>query len=716
MWIANSTTQVVFRGGNMKKDIISVNDMKIRVYSLNTVIVGSGAAGLNAADTLFSMGQSDIAIVTEGLLMGTSRNTGSDKQTYYKLTLSGDSPDSVIAMAETYFKGGCMHGDIALIEAALSARCFFKLVDIGVPFPHNRYGEYVGYKTDHDPRQRATSAGPLTSKFMTEKLEHQVKNKDIKIFDGYQVIGILTNKDKDGQANATGLVTIDKNAASKGELEIVLFNCTNIVYATGGPAGIYLTSVYPECHMGASGIAFEAGVKGVNLTESQYGIASIKFRWNLSGTYQQVLPRYVSTNQDGSDPKEFLSEYFDSPGELLDAVFLKGYQWPFDPAKIENKGSSLIDILVFNETQLKGRRVFLDFTKNPEWGSVDGNLDFSILGKESYDYLNNSKALFGTPIERLAKMNMPAIELYRDNGIDLTKEFLEIAVCAQHNNGGLCGNIWWESNVKHLFPVGEVNGVFGVYRPGGSALNSTQVGGIRAAMYIKEHYNTNPPDVAAFFEGAEAQIREKIKLIKSLEKNLTKRIEKNLNQNNTKNITENIAKNHSKSFNENSNNSNVLEMRKKYQERMTRHGAHIRSPQGVSISLDECLNDLKEFAEKTKPATMLDVADAFINRDILITQFVYLSAIDSYIKKGGTSRGSYLITGESGKLPDEKLEKEFMYIPDNKALLNQVCETELSTKDGNFECIAEWKPVRPIPKEDNWFETVWNEYRQGNIT
>ena len=96
---------------------------------------GSGAAGLNAADTLYSLGVHDIGIVTEGFNMGTSRNTGSDKQTYYKLTVSGDTPDSVREMAETLFNGGSMHGDIALIEAALSAKSFFKLVDIGVPFP-----------------------------------------------------------------------------------------------------------------------------------------------------------------------------------------------------------------------------------------------------------------------------------------------------------------------------------------------------------------------------------------------------------------------------------------------------------------------------------------------------------------------------------------------------------------------------------------------------
>ena len=79
----------------MQYGTVNIRGVTIKVYSLNTVVVGSGAAGFNAADRLFSLGQRDIAIVTEGLNMGTSRNTGSDKQTYYKLTLAGDTPDSV---------------------------------------------------------------------------------------------------------------------------------------------------------------------------------------------------------------------------------------------------------------------------------------------------------------------------------------------------------------------------------------------------------------------------------------------------------------------------------------------------------------------------------------------------------------------------------------------------------------------------------------------
>ena len=113
------------------------------IHSFDTIIVGSGAAGLNAAVSLAKSGRKSMAVVTEGLMLGTSRNTGSDKQTYYKMTLAGEAGDSVRKMAQTLFDGGAVDGDTALAEAANSLACFFHLAEIGVPFPQNEYGEYV---------------------------------------------------------------------------------------------------------------------------------------------------------------------------------------------------------------------------------------------------------------------------------------------------------------------------------------------------------------------------------------------------------------------------------------------------------------------------------------------------------------------------------------------------------------------------------------------
>ncbi len=119
------------------------------------------------------------------------------------------------------------------------------------------------------------------------------------------------------------------------------------------------------------------------------------------------------------------------------------------------------------------------------------------------------------PVDRLISMNSPAVELYRQHNIDLASEPLEVGVCAQHCNGGLKGNIWWESDIRHLFPVGEVNGSHGVYRPGGSALNSGQVGSRRAAEFISFKYNLPVPAMSEFLAEATDHINTVLDLADS---------------------------------------------------------------------------------------------------------------------------------------------------------------------------------------------------------
>lgn len=448
-------------------------------YTFDTVIVGTGCAGYNCADWLYTLGRRDLAIVTRGRLSGASRNTGSDKQTYYKLSLASGMPDSVRKMARDLCAGGGVNAGVALAEAAGSTRSFMKLVNLGVPFPCNEYGEFVGYQTDHDHSGRATSAGPYTSKYMTEALERAVLEKGIPILEGLTAFHLFTL-----HGRVTGLACIDEAGESEAA-GLVIFHCNQLVIATGGEAAAYWDSVYPESQIGALGMLVRAGVRLVNLNHWQYGLASTKFRWNVSGSYQQALPRYVSVGADGFE-HEFLTEAFPNPAEMLGRIFLKGYQWPFDAQKAE--GSSKIDLLVQQECA-KGRRVFLDFRRNPS-GMGSG---FGLIPEEAKKYLEHSGALLLTPYQRLQKLNPAAIGLYREHGIDLSNEMLEIAVCAQHQNGGADVDVNWQTSVTGLYAVGEAAGTFGAYRPGGTALNSAQVGSLRAAEHIARTGRRHPP-------------------------------------------------------------------------------------------------------------------------------------------------------------------------------------------------------------------------------
>ena len=667
----------------MRTSEIKIGGAKLPLYALNTLIIGSGAAALNAAVCLFEQGRRDIAIATECFGGGTSNNAGSDKQTYYKLSLAGDLPDSPLQMAQDLFAGGSMHGDIALCEAQNSLPAFFHLVSLGVPFPHDRHGVYVGYKTDHDPRQRATSAGPLTSHLMFEALAKDVKRKGVRIFDRHQVIALLTKKEN-SEKRVIGAVALDKDRLGGKNLGFVLFSAVNVVLGTGGPAGIYKASVYPESQTGSHGMAFEAGAAGVNLTESQYGLASLEFRWNLSGTYQQVIPRYFSTDKNGRDEREFLNDYFPDMGKLATAIFLKGYQWPFDPRKAGGFGSSLIDILVYQETIIKGRRVFLDFKHNPGAAGKLEDFSFKLLSPEAFAYLEKSGALLATPIERLRRMNQPAIDVYKDHGINLAKENLEIAVCAQHNNGGLKGNIWWESNIRHLFPVGEANGTHGVYRPGGSALNSGQVGSMRAALFIAKRFGEKPPSTKDFLDAAESQVREKFAFAKNM-------------------ISEKATKS-----------SGQGKARREFQRRMSAFGAHVRDPKQIGLEASKAWRLYGRLKKGIRLVSVRELPDAFKDLDLCLTHAVYLEAIKEYIEKGGRSRGSYLVLDPGGEMPCPQLDEGWRFSlekPDS-FVSRKMLEIRL---DEERRPIKQWVGIRPVPAGEGWFENVWDDFRKDEI-
>ena len=646
----------------MNESIVKFGDINVKKVTLDAVIIGTGAAGYNCALRLNDYGVDDIAIITEGVNMGTSRNTGSDKQTYYKMNLCADYPDSPKAMAQDLFNGKCVDGDIAYAEAALSVMSFLHLCELGVEFPVNRYGEYVGYKTDHDPRARATSVGPLTSKMMTECLENAVQKRGIKIYDKLQVIEIIKNGD-----TCVGALCLNKAAQSEDE-RFVLFHAKNTVIATGGPAGIYSNTVYPIGHHGASGVAFEAGVKGRNLTEWQYGLASTAPRWNVSGTYMQVLPRFVSVDENGNE-YEFLNEYFDDIGVCLSKIFKKGYEWPFDCKKVLS-GSSIIDLLVFRENVMKGRRVYLDFRKNP-YGLEE--LPYDKLENEAREYLENAHACFGTPLARLQFMNMPAYDLYLSKGVDLEKEMLEIALCAQHNNGGLDIDMWWQTNVSNLFACGEVAGSHGVYRPGGSALNAGQVGSTRCAQYISRHQDNGAFD-CDFDAISSAAVAKHLDITRSI-------------------IGEG---------------DNVASLTDKYQKLMDEVAGPIRNASKFDAAQSEFLSAFNDFTKIVKVNSQNRLWLAYRLRDALLGEMMYIGAMKAYTLAGGKSRGSAIYTSENGTAP-EKMEDVFRFELDDGSLNDQIFTITYTGDDFDFAS----RPVRPLPEGGGFFENVWREYREN---
>jgi succinate dehydrogenase/fumarate reductase flavoprotein subunit len=532
-------------------------------------------------------------------------------------------------------------------------------------------GSYIGYKTDHDPFERATSAGPKTSRYMSECLEKQVRSYGIQIHDHMEVAEFLTIGE--GQTRRIiGVVTLDKTKLSGKDYGISVYFCRNVVLAAGGPGELYETSVYPKGQCGIHGIAFRAGLAAENLTESQFGLASTTFRWNVSGSYCQAIPRIFSTDANGRDERDFLADFFPTMSKMATNIFLKGYQWPFDPQRIENLKSSLIDVLVFNETQ-KGLRIFMDFRENPRGNSSMKDFNINNLEPEAYEYLRKTGALQATPIERLAHLNPLAIEVYKEHGIDLNGEPVEIAVCAQHNNGGFVVDKWWQSNIRGTFVIGEMAGTHGVKRPGGSALNAGQVGGLRAAEYIVNAYDSVAGDYSDRQEEIEQQLGD---FVGKLEKWGTP--------------------------------SGLIanDLSGRIQSRMTASAAHIRELNDARKALLEAVQDYTQIQQQGfELRDAKDIVTAIRAEYLALTGVAYLKAIVELLRKGSGSRGSHMVVSEHGT-------------EIHPAIINKATGKPLRVKydpqaDDLFVC--ESTPVRPAPTGGKAFEPAWQDFRDGKI-
>ena len=461
---------------------VTVRGHRIAVHACGTVILGSGAAGLRAAVELKRRG-TDVVVISQSAWGGTSACSGSDKQTLHTANTS-DRGDDFRDMAGAIRAGGAMDEDTAYVEAVGSVRAMASLQYLGLPLPQDGFGGTLRYQTDHDDVGRATSCGPRTSRLMVKVLATEAIRLGIPFFNQTTGVRILATGQGERRAVVGILAVRPKAQSPDNPYGLTMVRCAALVIAAGGPGEMYRDSVFPNGCFGALGLALEAGVDLVNLTESQFGIGTRRegFPWNLSGTYVQALPLVYSVDAQGRE-HNFLANYYRTTRELASNIFRKGYQWPFHATRMLDFGSSLVDLAIIREGQA-GRRVFMDFNRNPQ--PVPGDLPFSLdrLDPDVTAYLGKAGAVQVLPIDRLRRMNPLSIELYLRYKVDIRRDPLEFAVNNQHMNGGIAVDIWGRSSLAGLYAIGEAAGTHGVTRPGGAALNAGQVLGTRVAEHI----------------------------------------------------------------------------------------------------------------------------------------------------------------------------------------------------------------------------------------
>ncbi len=661
------------------KEWTTAHGWNIPLRRAPVVIVGSGAAGLRAAVELKRRGV-EVCVLTQSAYGGTSACSGSDKQTLHTAN-TADRGDNFKAMAQALGAGGAMDQDTAYVEAVGSARALSTLQFLGLPLPVDSYGGVLRYQTDHDEVGRATSCGPRTSRLMVKVLAQEALHLGIPVYNQTTVVRILVQEGQEGQGRkATGVLCIDPQLRAENNPHgLVAHLCDCLVLAAGGPGELYRDSVYPRNCFGSLGLGLEAGIEAVNLTESQFGIGTSRdgFPWNLSGTYAQCMP-YVYAVDDAGAERNFLAEYYRTTQELVSNTFRKGYQWPFHATRMLDFGSSLFDLAVFREMQA-GRKVYMDFNRNPVAVPGDQPFDLARLDADVYTYLEKSGALLEKPIERLKTMNPLSIELYKQYKVDIEKHPLLFAMNNQHMNGGLAVDIWGQTSLNGCYAIGEAAGTHGVTRPGGAALNSGQVFGTRCAEHIASR------QVVPSAPGADLAIAEGVLHIQSALQECSP--------------------------------IQPAGIKRAVQARMSDAAGMMCQAKQIAAALGEAQQLWQAIRDQgiACDATSFGATHALQWRHNALASHAILCALNFYVAKGGGSRGARVICDSTGECVPSTRQGPLEAYRFRRERAEDKEEQIVVKWDGSAMSIATRQPRELLQQERPFFERNWPNYLTGAI-
>lgn len=656
---------------------IATRGAQVPLRRFTALVIGSGAAGLRAAVELKRRGV-DVAVATQSAFGGTSACSGSDKQTLHTAN-SADQGDDFRALADAIGAGGAMDEDTAYVEAVGSARALASLQYLGLPIPQDRLGGVLRYQTDHDEVGRATSCGPRTSRLMVQVLAGEAIRLEIPIFNHTTAVHILVREQ--AERRVAGVLAIgQKHRSEHNPLGAVALLCDFLVLAAGGPGELYRDSVYPRHCFGSLGLALEAGVEAVNLTESQFGIGTSRdgFPWNLSGTYAQCMPYVFSVDTRGRE-HNFLADHYRTTQELASNTFRKGYQWPFHSTRMLDFGSSLFDLAVFRERQA-GRKVFMDFNRNPLAVPGDDGFDLSRLDPDVAAYLEKSGALLDTPIERLRRMNPLSIELYKRYKVDIAASPLEFAMNNQHMNGGLAVDTWGRTTLAGCYAIGEAAGTHGVTRPGGAALNAGQVFGTRCAEHIASRRDT-----AGTQQSPEALVGAALDAVAAVIR------------------ADSPVK--------------IAALKREIQARMSDHAGMICRAADVRAALAgaRLLNELIQRHGVSHEAKAFDAVHALQWRHNALASEAVLAALDFYLGRGGGSRGARTVCDAQGdQVPQTRTGalEDFRFLSERAQ--DRAEQILVRLEEGRF--VMRTRALRRRERgEKAFFERHWPDFLTGTI-
>ena len=225
--------------------------------TFDTIVVGSGLAGLTAAFYASNFGS--VAIVTKSEL--DTSNSWFAQGGIAAVTSLEDSPESHIADTLTAGRGLCDYDavEVMVMEGIDRVK---ELIDMGMPFDREGDQILLGLEGGHSHRRILHAGGDATGKKLTQFMLRKVKEKkNISSFEYTTVVKLLNT----GGCMA-GLQALDFTTGKN-----ILFRSKAVIVATGGLSRVYSRSTNPHTATGDGiAMAYESGASLADLEFIQF--------------------------------------------------------------------------------------------------------------------------------------------------------------------------------------------------------------------------------------------------------------------------------------------------------------------------------------------------------------------------------------------------------------------------------------------------------------
>jgi succinate dehydrogenase / fumarate reductase, flavoprotein subunit len=431
------------------------------LHSCDVLIIGGGSAGLRAAIEAHDTGAHVLII---------SKSRKGDPHTV--LARGGinaalgtmDPEDNWMIHAADTLREGELLADYERVEILCKSAsgAVNKLVNWGARFHREEDGRLTQRFFGAHTYRRTVFYEDWTGEEIIRVLMDQVDQRGIEIIDNVYITKLLKSSDVNREESAGEETERDEVKGALGinieRKEILIFECSSLILATGGYTRVYSVSssrIFENYGEGVA-LAYEAGVDLVDMEMVQFHPTGMVWPEKALGTLATEAIRGEGGILLNSKGERFMKNYY--------------------PERMELGPRDIVARANYNEI-VNGR--------GTEHGGVW--LDVTHLSREKI-------------LDRLPTMYE---QFKKIDGIDISKEKMEVGPTAHYSMGGVVVDIRCKTKISGLFAVGEViSQIHGANRLGGNSLLDTVVFGKiagdeagRLAMEVREKSKTGTPSL-----------------------------------------------------------------------------------------------------------------------------------------------------------------------------------------------------------------------------